>query len=122
MKKLAICVILLASPALANTAAELSVQCNAATRLASEKDFRISDVQPAAFCIGYLSGYLDGAATQRFITETGREYCAPDRGIPAETMIQLLNNYLTENPSNGSDSARTAIAVQLAREYPCPPK
>ena len=122
IKAWAFLLVLLASPALGGTAAEMTVQCDAAMRMVNEKDFRISDIQPGAFCLGYMSGYLDGATTQRFITATNREYCAPDKGVPIEKMIDLLRDYLIEHPNNGGDTVRTALAVSLAKAYPCPAK
>lgn len=125
MKNWAVLLVFAAWPASASetTFGEIVEQCKAAQAmsLGADPDFKM--LSDAAFCAGYIGGYLDGAQIQLFVSSNGAgSYCLPGKGISPEVVINLMRSHLDLNPDAAAYTARLTTYAVLSRAFPCPAK
>jgi hypothetical protein len=71
------------------------------------------------YCIGYVSGFLDGMSVA--VTSTGgrQNVCLPQRGITNDQAIRIFVKYLRDNPQTLHETGRMSLYISLAKAFPC---
>lgn len=67
-----------------------------------------------SLCAGFVSGVSDAFT----MMSDGKGICVPKR-VTVNQLIDIVVNYLEDNPGKRHHEASTAIFVALATEFPC---
>lgn len=73
-----------------------------------------------AFCLGYLSGYLDSYMISSEVHTNDRKlFCLPAQGISSNEASLIVIEYLQKNPAKLQQSARSSIILAFIQKFPC---
>lgn len=115
MKKAAILLALLSGTVSAETAGELEVECKAVDGQGGEQD-----VFNGAFCMGYLSGVIDGARSSlALVKQTDRLLCLPAKGISNDQVRRIFLKHIGEFPERMHMRAELVVIGSVALAFPC---
>jgi len=81
------------------------------------KDFRVTDWQDAAFCSGYISGFVTGT----YWSEGRRDYCIPD-GVDTNQLIAIYASWADKHPETWHQPQAVTLILALITGFPCPSK
>lgn len=93
--------------------------CGATLRQADGGQLSEEDSIESIFCIGYVSGFLDGMSLTATLTGGRPNVCLPERGITNDQAIRILVKYLRENPETLHKSGRMSLYISLGKAFPC---
>lgn len=80
-------------------------------------DTRAPDRWNRDFCVGFVSGYVDGHARGRAASESPA-FCLPDDASTGK-LISAVVRYLESHPESLGLPRGEALAAALADRYPC---
>ena len=125
MQFLRISLVLLAAltfslPATAQTGSEVLTRCLAAKNVLDGRTAAQDESNLAMWCIGYLSGMVDG-----IVTMTGqlsnKRICIPSNGLSSQqSVIKVVTDWLISNPKYHAESGRSAVVIAFGTAFPCP--
>lgn len=72
----------------------------------------------AAYCLGYISGYVDGMSVESVRTGVNR-YCAPETGATYDQYVLIVQKWLKDHPEKLHTPKMMAIEQALADAFPC---
>lgn len=101
------------------TAGDLLASCVPAVNLADGKDLSELDTAQAMWCIGYISGLMDGQVFATQIRNVAALYCAPASGISNDQAVRIVVKHLKANPEKLHESSRLQALVALGKAFPC---
>lgn len=111
---------LLASPAWAAiTGAELLKRCNASEKSMSGGKMTAEETLDSMWCVGYISGLLDGFGVSDFRVGEVRMVCPGEEGITRSQALGIITGYLNEHPDDLPKSGRRSALLALAKALPC---
>jgi hypothetical protein len=93
------------------TASEKSVEGTA--KLSGE------EALDAMWCMGYMSGLLDGFSVGDYKVAGAKVMCAPEEGLTRTQALRIVNKWLREHPEALPKSGRRGALLALASAYPC---
>ena len=70
-------------------------------------------------CLGYLQGVLDATSVMFGVNPEAKFFCPPGGGISTDQLLEILNEYVKQNPSALRESARIAVLVAYGKAFPC---
>ena len=73
----------------------------------------------AMWCMGYMSGLLDGFSVGDYKVGDAKVMCAPEEGLTRTQAMKIVNNWLREHPDALPKSGRRGALLALASVYPC---
>lgn len=97
---------------------ELLTACRKAVALADDVTLEAADLMRAAWCTGYLGGFLDGLKIMGW-KGGATKVCLPSQGIVNEQLARIVVKHLEANPEKLHQSGRTLVVVAIARAFPC---
>jgi hypothetical protein len=97
---------------------ELLRSCSATIKQADGSELSPSEIIQSAYCIGYVSGVLDGLT---LLNWKGGEtpVCLPAGGVGNEQAVRVVVKYLRENPAELHVSARVSVLVAIGEAFKC---
>ncbi len=105
-------------PAAAQTGAEVLTRCLAAKNVLDGRTASKDESNAAMWCIGYLSGMVDG-----IVTMTGhlssKKICLPSNGLSSQQSVKTVTDWLIANPKYHAESGRSAVIIALGTAFPC---
>lgn len=118
---LALCLALPAPAALAAAAsgAELLQRCSAYENSLAGKTVSAEDSLDAMWCMGYVSGLLDGFSVSDFRIGEAVAVCPPQSAISRSQALALILDWLRQHPEEHANSGRRSAILALSRAYPC---
>lgn len=122
MRLLLSLLLLTAAPAaLAATAsgAELLARCGAYEKSLQEQALSAEESLDAMWCVGYVSGLLDGFAVSDFRIGETIAACPPQAAISRNEALAIILRWLRDNPQEQANSGRRSAIIALTRAYPC---
>ena len=93
------------------TAAEKSV--DGADKLSGE------EMLDAMWCMGYMSGLLDGFSVGDYKVGGAKVMCAPEEGLTRTQALRIVNKWFREHSDALQKSGRRGALLALAGAYPC---
>jgi hypothetical protein len=102
------------------TGQELLDRCTASEKSLEGKE-RLSggEALDAMWCMGYMSGLLDGFSVSDYRVGNAKVMCVPDEGLTRTQALRIVNKWLREHPDALPKSGRRGALLALASAYPC---
>ncbi len=103
----------------ATTGAELLSRCEAAEKSMNGDHLSGEEVFDGMWCMGYMSGLLDGFGVGDFKIGDEKAVCPPAEGLTREQALKSVTRWLRDNPDALQKSGRRGAILALSRTYPC---
>lgn len=99
--------------------AELLSRCEAAEKSLQGEKLSGEELFDGMWCMGYMSGLLDGFGIGDFRIGNEKAVCPPDDGLTREQALKSVTRWLRENPDALQKSGRRGAILALSSTYPC---
>lgn len=110
----------LAQPAFATvTGEELLNRCSAAEKSVDGGKMSGDEMLDAMWCMGYMSGLLDGFSVGDYKVADAKMMCPPEDGLTRTQALRIVAKWLREHPEARQKSGRRSALLALAGAYPC---
>ena len=117
------CLLLLLSistPALAAlSGADLLKRCTASEKSMHGEPLTAEESLDSMWCIGYLSGMLDGFGVGDYKVGDEKFACPGEAGVTRSEALGITVKYLREHPDDIEKSGRRSLLLALAKAFPC---
>lgn len=101
------------------TGAELLQRCGAYEKSSSGTALSADEAMDAMWCMGYVSGLLDGFGVSDFRIGETRAVCPPEAGLTRMEAVGFIIRWLREHPEEHAKSGRRAAVLALTKAMPC---
>lgn len=102
------------------TGEELLNRCSASEKSVNGTEkLSGAEMLDAMWCMGYMSGLLDGFSVGDYKVGGAKVMCAPEEGLTRTQALRIVNKWLRENPDALLKSGRRGALLALAGAYPC---
>jgi hypothetical protein len=102
------------------TGQELLDRCTASEKsLEGKEKLSGGEALDAMWCMGYMSGLLDGFSVSDYRVGNAKVMCVPDEGLTRTQALRIVNKWLREHPDALPKSGRRGALLALASAYPC---
>jgi len=118
---LALFLFLTAPSVLAATASgrDLLQRCTAYEKSQEGKELTPEESLDAMWCMGYVSGLLDGFSISDFRIGEVVAVCPPQATISRAEALSIINRRLRQYPEDLKNSGRRSAILALSQAYPC---
>jgi hypothetical protein len=82
-------------------------------------DLTAEETVQSVWCVGYVSGILDGLAIMRWKGGT-TPVCLPTDGVENEQAVRIVVKFLRENPKMLHETGRSLVVAALGEAFACP--
>lgn len=72
-----------------------------------------------AYCIGFVSGVVAGAATDRVLSHRASAWCMRD-GVTNAQLVAVVTKFMDDGPSIRDQDAAGIIEFAMVGAFPCP--
>jgi hypothetical protein len=104
----------------AMTGQELLNRCTASEKsVDGTEKLTGEEMLDAMWCMGYMSGLLDGFSVGDYKVGDAKVMCAPEEGLTRTQAMKIVNKWLREHPEALPKSGRRGALLALASAYPC---
>jgi|APLak6261703504_1056268.scaffolds.fasta_scaffold02358_1 hypothetical protein len=104
----------------AMTGQELLNRCTASEKsVDGTEKLTGEEMLDAMWCMGYMSGLLDGFSVGDYKVGAAKVMCAPEEGLTRTQAMKIVNKWLREHPDALPKSGRRGALLALASAYPC---
>jgi hypothetical protein len=104
----------------AMTGQELLNRCTASEKsVDGTEKLTGEEMLDAMWCMGYMSGLLDGFSVGDYKVGDAKVVCAPEEGLTRTQAMKIVNKWLREHPDALQKSGRRDALLALASAYPC---
>lgn len=104
------------------TGKELLDRCTASEKsLDGKEKLSGEEALDAMWCMGYMSGLLDGFSVSDYKVGNAKVMCVPDEGLTRTQALRIVNKWFREHPDALPKSGRRGALLALASAYPCKP-
>ena len=97
---------------------ELLRGCNSIIAQIENKQISNQEIVNSIFWTGYIAGYIDNVVLYETLTNT-KACCIPNQGIENGQAAMIIAKYLSNNPEQLHESARSCILMALADAFKC---
>lgn len=101
------------------TGAELLKRCNAAEKSMAGEKLAGEEVLDSMWCVGYVSGLLDGFGVGDFKVGEEKMVCPPESGLTRSQALGIITGYLRDHPDDLPKSGRRSALLALSKALPC---
>lgn len=102
------------------TGQDLLDRCSASEKsLESKEKLSGEEALDAMWCMGYMSGLLDGFSVSDYRVGNAKVMCVPDEGLTRTQAMRIVNKWFREHPDALPKSGRRGALLALASAYPC---
>jgi hypothetical protein len=107
-------------PALATFSGnDLLTRCGASEKSLSGEKLTADEMLDSMWCVGYLSGLLDGFGVADFRVSNQKMVCPPATGLSRSQALGIIVRYLRDHPDDRAKSGRRLALVALSKALPC---
>lgn len=71
------------------------------------------------WCVGYVSGLLDGFGVSDFRVGEEKMVCPPESGLTRSQALGIITGYLRDHPDDLAKSGRRGALLALSKALPC---
>ena len=112
--------LLLSFPAQATlTGDDLLARCSASEKSMNGAKLTAEEMLDSMWCVGYLSGLLDGFGVADFKVENTRMVCPAEEGLSRSQALGIITRYLRDHPEERPKSGRRDALLALSKAFPC---
>jgi ABC-type sugar transport system substrate-binding protein len=101
------------------TGADLLGRCEAAEKSMGGGTVTAKESLDSMWCMGYISGLLDGFGIGDYRIGQEKAACPPEDGVTREQALKAVNKWLREHPDAMQKSGRRGAILALTSAYPC---
>lgn len=98
---------------------ELLQRCTAAEKSVDGVSVSAEEMLDAMWCMGYMSGLLDGFSVGDYEVGNARMMCPPEGGLTRTQALKIVTEWLRKHPEARQKSGRRDALLALASAYPC---
>jgi len=98
---------------------ELLKRCHAAEKSLKGETLSNAEAHDSMWCMGYVSGLLDGFSLGDFKVGDVKAVCPPEGGISRGDALQAIIRWLREHPEDQRKNGRRGAVIALSRTYGC---
>jgi len=99
--------------------AELLHRCTALEKSMGSIKLTSGEALDAMWCMGYISGLLDGFSISDFRIGETPAACPPDVAISRTQALGIIMTWLREHPDDLDKSGRRSAIIALTKAFPC---
>jgi hypothetical protein len=101
------------------TGADLLARCTASEKSMAGATLTPEEMLDSSWCVGYLSGLLDGFGVGDFKVDNEKMVCPPDEGLSRTQALNIITRHLRDHPEDLPKSGRRDALLALAKALPC---
>jgi len=101
------------------TGEDLLSRCSASEKSMQGEKLSPDEALDSMWCVGYLSGLLDGFGVADFKIENEKMVCPAAEGLSRSEALAIITRYLREHPEERAKSGRRDALVALSKALPC---
>lgn len=101
------------------TGADLLDRCTASEKSMSGAKLSAAEMLDSMWCVGYISGLLDGFGVGDFKVGNEKMVCPPEEGLTRSQALAVINQYLREHQEDLAKSGRRDALLALSKAFPC---
>jgi hypothetical protein len=101
------------------TGAELLSRCEAAEKSMDGEKLSGDAMLDAMWCMGYMSGLLDGFSVGDYRVGNAKAVCPPEEGVSRTQALRVVSKWLREHPEAQQKNGRRGAVLALTSAYPC---
>ena len=98
---------------------ELLKRCSAAEKSMQGETLTANETLDSMWCMGYVSGLLDGFSLGDFKVGDAKAVCPPEQGLQRGDALLAIVKWLRENPADLSKNGRRNAVIALSKTYSC---
>lgn len=98
---------------------ELLKRCSAAEKSMKGETLTANETLDSMWCMGYVSGLLDGFSLGDFKVGDAKAVCPPEQGLQRGEALLTIVKWLRENPSDLDKNGRRNAVIALSKTYSC---
>lgn len=122
MRRLLLLVVMLGCQSAAHAALsgeELLKRCSTSEKSMAGTPLSAEELLDSSWCVGYVSGLLDGFGVADFKVEGEKMVCPKEDGLSRSQALGIIMRYLREHPDDSPKSGRRSALLALAKALPC---
>lgn len=101
------------------TGGDLLTRCTASEKSMNGEKLTAEEMLDSMWCVGYLSGLLDGFGVADFKVNDEKMVCPTEAGLTRIQALGIINRYLREHPEDLQKSGRRSALLALSKGLPC---
>ncbi|MDR2874488.1 MAG: hypothetical protein LBV44_00975 [Methylobacillus sp.] len=102
------------------TGQELLTRCAAAEKSLDGKEQPTGEeALDGMWCMGYMSGLLDGFSVNDYTVGGAKVMCVPETGLTRTQALRVVTKWLRDHPDALPKNGRRGALLALANAYPC---
>ncbi len=94
-------------------------RCSASEKSIKGDPLSAEEMLDSMWCVGYLSGLLDGFGVADFRINNEKMVCPGEDGLSRSHALEIITRYLRDHPEEGNKSGRRIALVALSKALPC---
>lgn len=98
---------------------ELLKRCTAAEKSMKGEALNANEALDSNWCMGYVSGLLDGFSLGDFKVGDAKAVCPPEQGLQRSDALLTIVKWLREHPADLNKNGRRNAVVALSKAYGC---
>jgi hypothetical protein len=101
------------------TGEDLLKRCSAAEKSMHHEQLSAEEALDSMWCVGYLSGLLDGFGVSDYKIDDHKMICPTEEGLSKSNALTIIMQYLRDHPEEQQKNGRRSALVALSRALPC---
>lgn len=101
------------------TGDDLLTRCTASEKSMNGEKLTAEEMLDSMWCVGYLSGLLDGFGVGDFRVDNEKMVCPAEEGLSRSQALGIITRYLRDHPDERPKSGRRNALVALSKAFPC---
>jgi hypothetical protein len=101
------------------TSGDLLNRCSSSEKSMNGGTLSPDETMDAMWCMGYVSGLLDGFSIGDFRVAGAKAVCPPEESLTRSEALRIINQWLREHPQDKDKSGRRSAIIALSKAYPC---
>ena len=98
---------------------ELLTRCSAAEKYMQGETLTANETLDSMWCMGYVSGLLDGFSLGDFKVGDAKAVCPPEQGLQRGEALLTIVKWLRANPADLDKNGRRNAVIALSKAYSC---
>ncbi|HQR60113.1 MAG TPA: Rap1a/Tai family immunity protein [Methylophilaceae bacterium] len=101
------------------TSGDLLNRCSSSEKSMNGGTLSPDETMDAMWCMGYVSGLLDGFSIGDFRVGGAKAVCPPEESLTRSEALKIINQWLREHPQDKDKNGRRSAIIALSKAYPC---
>jgi hypothetical protein len=98
---------------------DLLARCSASEKSMNGEKLNAEEMLDSMWCVGYLSGLLDGFGVADFKVDNEKMVCPNEGGLTRSQALTTITRFLRDHPEERAKSGRRNALVALSKAFPC---